>query len=269
MSRRLLRSTVALVCLMFVSSAQLPAQGPADDAKALDGLWSGSWGGGERDGVVFQPVIAEMVIRGDQFESVGFRVANKLAGTVRVDAAARRIRITPAGGAKAIEFAYELKGDTLTLRDVDKVPVMLERVGARDALAHARVEFVSASAINEVGDLLVTEITELRAGQTRATALQSHPRRLSTEKATILLFQGTGSKKISVAEARRQIRDSTPVVIAYRPVEQQSVSSTGGLWKDVGPVMPDSEAAGRTFARILRPGTLMFVLPASASVPQP
>lgn len=34
------------------------------DSKPFEGLWAGSWGGGEADGVAFRPVKAEMLIEG-------------------------------------------------------------------------------------------------------------------------------------------------------------------------------------------------------------
>lgn len=46
----------------------LAAQDPASVPKSIEGLWSGPWGGGERNGVVFQPVMAELSIKGDQIE---------------------------------------------------------------------------------------------------------------------------------------------------------------------------------------------------------
>src|SRR5687768_4020615 len=55
-------------------------EGIAREPQGLDGLWSGSWGGGERNGVVFQPVIAEMLILGDHVEIRGFPGVAKLAG---------------------------------------------------------------------------------------------------------------------------------------------------------------------------------------------
>jgi hypothetical protein len=259
-----------------LSIGRVLAQPPAADAKALEGLWSGSWGGGPAaGGGIMQPVLAEMVVRGDRIEAVGFRFANKLAGTVHVNAATGRLRILPANApnkpaAKDIIVAFELKGDELTLIDEDQVSVSLHRVSvARDPLADVRVEFVTATGINEAGDLLVTHISALRTGQAGAAHHRAEPRRLNTQKAMVLLLEEKGSKKITLDEARRRLRESSPVVLAHRPEERRPLPSPGGLWDDVGPVMPDSEAAGRMFARLLRPGTLVFVLPAPGNVVQP
>src|SRR5437773_1010157 len=125
MVRGKLWAAAAAVGLLMVGRHDGASQPPAADAAALDGLWNGAWGGGMRDGVVFQPVIAELVVKGDRVELAGFRTVGRLSGTVRVDAAAKRLRITPAAAAgqpapPAVEFAYELKGDNLTLTDADK-----------------------------------------------------------------------------------------------------------------------------------------------------
>jgi hypothetical protein len=86
------RMLAAAVCLVGMSCpGDVAAQDPTGGAKALEGLWSGSWGGGERDGVVFQPVNAELVIQGDHVELYGFHNVSRLSGTVRFDAAAKKL----------------------------------------------------------------------------------------------------------------------------------------------------------------------------------
>jgi hypothetical protein len=80
------------------------------------------------------------------------------------------------------------------------------------------------------------------------------------EEATVLLVQETGWKKVTVDEARRLIREATPVVVAYQDDERPAVSQPDTLRKGMGPARPDSEAVARTFARVLRPGTLVFIL---------
>ena len=209
------RMLAAAVCLVGMSCpGNVAAQDPAGGAKAFEGLWSGSWGGGERDGVVFQPVNAELVIQGDHVELYGFRNVSRLSGTVRFDAAAKRVRVTPTAGGqpspKVIEFTYEIKGDVLTLLDGDQVSVSLQRHRVvLNPLAHAQAEFVEATGINDAGDLLVTEFTVLRAGRARANFFQPVSRSLKTDRAAILLVQETGWKTVTVDEARRLIRDGT------------------------------------------------------------
>lgn len=274
---RNMRMTAAAVWLMVVACADGAApQEPAREAKALEGLWSGFWGGGQRDGVVFQPVRAELLIKEGHAELLGFPNVDRLTGSVRFDTHARRMQITPMTTAdvqpraKAAEYAYAIKGDQLTLIDGDKVEISLQRRRvAENPLANARVEFVTATGINDAGDLLVTEFTVLRAGRAGATYFQPENRSLKTNQATVLLVQETGLKKVTVDEARGLMRPSTPVVVAYRPDDQPSPHQSHELWKDMGTPMPDSEAVRQTLARLLRPGTLVFVLSARENLPQP
>jgi hypothetical protein len=272
-----MRLIAVAVCLgVALCPGNAVAQGNSVDAKMIEGLWSGSWGGGERDGVVFQPVRAELYIKGDHIELHGFRNASKLAGTVRFDVGAKRMRITPAapvGGQplpKPIEFEYELKGDMLTLTDSDKISIALQKHSvAHNPMANVAVELVSAAGINEAGDLLVTEFTVLRVGQTGATYLRPADRKLSTKQATVLLVQDTGVKKVTVTEARGLLRKTTPVVVTYRQEDRPSSPQLHELWKDLGSSLPDDEAVWQTFSRVLRPGTLVFILSARENIPRP
>jgi hypothetical protein len=264
-----------VVCLTVMACPGAGApQDAAGDAKEIEGLWSGSWGGGERNGVVFQPVIAELLIKGDQIEISGFPNLGELRGTVRINAGARRMRITPAaaGGrpAKGLEYTYELKGDRLTLTDGGKVSVALQKLQVTQApLANAQVEFVAAAGINDAGDLLVTRFTALVAGRAGVTYYQPRKESLSTKQATVLLVQETGLKNVTVEQARRLVREAPAVVVTYRQDDRPAPPPAQQLWKDGGSPTPDSEAVRQTFARVLRPETLVFVLSARENVPRP
>ena len=267
--------TMVAVCLMLIACAgDVASQDAASAAKSIEGLWSGAWGGGQRDGVVFQPVIAEMLIKGDYVEMCGFRNLGRLTGTVRLDARAKRMHITPAAGPggqprpKAIEFTYEINAEELTLTDADKVPVSLSRRRvAQNPLANVQIEFLIANGFNGSGELLVTEYRVLQASQAGGTYYQPQDRTLNTKQATILLMQEAGLKRVTVDEARGLIRKATPVAVTYRPDQRQYRFSE--LLQDVGTPRPDSEAVQQTLSRLLRPGTLVFILPASESIPQP
>jgi hypothetical protein len=249
--------------------------GGANDAKGIEGLWYGSWGGGDVNGVVYQPVMAELFIAGDHVELCGFPNVSKLTGSVRFDASVKRMRITPtavAGGqpAKAIDYAYQIEADELTLIDSDKSRLTLERQPVvRDPLADVRVNLVAASGINAAGDLLVTEFTMLRAGQAKVTYFEPTHWPLKTKQATILRVQEAGCRQLTLDEARRQIREPSLVVVAYRRDDRPKRHQLHGLWKDIGPPAPDSDAVLQTFSRILRPGTLIFVLSARENVVEP
>jgi hypothetical protein len=270
------RILAVAVCLLAAACADDPTtRKPARAEGAIEGLWSGSWGGGQRDGVVFQPVIAELFVQGEHVELSGFRNVRQLAGTVHFDADARRMRITPAARTdekrpKPLDYTYELKGDRLTLTDSDKIAIALQRHPvAHNPLANAQVELVTASGINEAGDLLVTEFTVLRAGRAGATYYQPEARKRSTKQAAVFVVREAGLKKVTVDEARRLLGEATPVIVTYRHDDRPPPQSLHELWKEMGSPDPDSEAVGRTFARLLRPGSLIFVLSARENAPQP
>jgi hypothetical protein len=272
-SRRI--AAIALSLVFVVCPAQVSAGDAGGQVKELDGLWSGAWGGGQRDGVVFQPVIAEMFIKENHVELKGFPNVGKLAGTIRIEVATKRLRITPstpAGqpAANEIEFAYEIKGNNLTLsgNGTPSIGFGRRRV-VQQPLANAQVELVAATGINDAGDLLVTEITELRAGQGNVTYFQPEERKLSTKLATVFQVQEAGMKKVTVDEARKLIGDATPVAITYRQDDRPMPQQWHELWKNTGTPAPDSEVVRRTFARLLRPGTLLFVLSARENAVQP
>jgi hypothetical protein len=250
---------------------------PVRDARPIEGFWLGPWGGGPRpDGTVMQPVMAELFIKGDHVELRHFRNMSTLSGTVRFDEKTKQMRITPKAEAgdpptpKTVDYTYDIKGDVLTLTDGDKFSISFQKVPvAQDPLANAQVEIVVASGINQAGDLLVTEFTELRMGRVGATYFRPHKRSLKTKQATVLLAQEGGLKKITLDQARGLIRESTPVVVAYWQDDRPSPPQLYGLLKEVGSPATDSDAVRRTLARILKPGTLVFILSAQANVPVP
>jgi len=274
-----LQMLAVAVCLVSVACSRgVAAKESTNDPKAIEGLWSGAWGlTVDADGAVHTPVRAELFVKGSHVELYGFPKIDRdrLTGTVRVDAGAEQIQITPAAEAggqpeKKIVYTYEIKGDKLTLIDRDKFSISLYRHRvAQRPVANAQVEIVAATGINDAGDLLVTEFTVLRAGRVGATYLRPVNRSLKTKQAIVLVVQETGWKKTTVDEARRLIHEPTPVVVAYRHDDRPSLYQSHRLWKEMGSPTPDSEAVSRTLSRILRPGTLLFILSASENVPQP
>jgi hypothetical protein len=272
-------------CLCFAGSfcADVLSQNPASqskpalvDLKSIQGLWSGSWGGGGDGRVVMQPVIAELLIDGEQVEVNGFPDVNSLAGKVSLRTDTKRIQITPATKAegeptpKTVQYAYQLDGNRLILTDSRGVSIALERVlTVQDPVGNAQVEVVAAKGIDEAGNLLVTEFTVLRGRRADATYYRPEARVLKTKQSTILLIQEADWKEITIAEARARIREATPVAVIYRDQDQPSLRQTHALWQEAGPPVPDSIAVGRTLSKILRPGTLVFVLSARENAPQP
>jgi len=274
---RLLAATACVLAASCATDAQPPR--PATDgnvtgrgapptgqtAGPLDGLWSGSWGGGGRDGIVMQPVLAELWIDGDHGELTGFPTVGSLHGTLRVDAGARLISIIPGAAAdgsppsETINYTYELKAESLTLTGSDGNVIALgRRPTARDPLADVQVEFVTASAINDAGNLVITEFRWLRTGQDGKPWYERHELALNTQRATVLLVQESTLKEISNAEARPLVRESTPVVMVFTPDNPEQDLS-----------QPAGSAVRQVLARMLRPGTLVFILPESDRVPPP
>lgn len=245
------------------------AAAPAEAKPSLEGLWAGSWGGGPRNGVVFQPVIAEMVIQGPTIELAGFPQVGDVVGGVRVEPAAKKLRILPVGDdAKEITYAYELKGDEITLTGGGGVPVTLKRVSVPQPLANVQVELALATSLTADGNLTVTETTVLKTGRDAThLAADKIARRIAGGK--IFVVREASVQEIPLAEARRLLAAPTPIVLAYRPAENPPAPQLHKLWKPSGRPQPDSEAIRRTFGQLLRPGSLIFVLPAAASVPEP
>jgi hypothetical protein len=272
--------TFLLAVLCFMPVAQSRAAGPGDrqrDAKSLEGLWTGSWGGGGHDGVIFQPVIAELFIRGDHVEMSGFRDPAKVSGTFRLDTSAKQMHITPAAeeagkaAPKTLDYHYEIKSDLLTLTAGDNFSIVLERQKVVESpLADMRVEFLSATGINDAGNLLVSKYNLLKAGQ-KGDAFYFQPiaYSLKTKSSKVLSVQTTGVTAISLDAARKLIRGTTPVVVAFVPDEVSAGPNLHELWKEAGSPRPDGQAASRMLAQIVRPGTLVFVLSAKENVPVP
>lgn len=260
----------------LVKKATAAEPGGTDDAKAIEGLWAGSWGDMvDAAGAVFQPVTAELFIDGDHVELTGFPKLGKLTGTVHVDTKARQMVITPsadAGGQrkKTIAYAYKMRADELSLIDSDKFAISLSRQPVvKDPVADAQVDLVAATGINADGDLLVSEFTLLRAGKAETTFFQPMDRALKTKNATVLRIEETGWTRITVGDARRLIHQPTPVAVAYGRDDRRSWQQPYQLWKEVGPPQPDSEVVARTFSRLLRPGTLVFILSARENILEP
>ena len=264
----------AMAC---AAPASVLALRQSTESSEIDGLWSGSWGGGAgSDGVVFQPVIAELVVDGDRIEMSGFRNIQRLTGTFRLDADAEQIEITPVPAEigdpqpTAIRFSYEVKGDEFKLIDGDGWVIELTRLPvANDPLINVQVEFFAAKGIDESGNRLVTPFRELRANQIAKSWYQPLERTLKTKKATVLLVQESGCKKITVEEARTMIKASSPVAVAFRDDERTPLRQFHELWSDAGTPNPDNEAVWQTFSQSMRPGTLVFILNARENGPQP
>lgn len=257
-----------LVMANFCKSEDAHLAHQIKETNQLEGVWSGSWGGGETNGTVFQPVLADMLIRGDKIELSGFREADRLWGLVKVDPATKTIKVTSA--TKVMEYKYKATRNSLTLTDSDDVSVQLQK---RDLdfnpLADVRLELVTADEINDEGHLQITEYSALKFGRTDATFYEPMKRAFKTAEATIFSCEENGLKKITINQARQQHRPTLPVAIAYRGDLDPAFIESREFQKRLGSPQPDSEAALQTLGRTLRVGTLVFVFPARLATPEP
>jgi hypothetical protein len=265
----LLRLMFAVLMITNVCAAEDgPLADRANVAKQFEGVWFGSWGGGESNGTVFQPVLAEMLIRGDKIELSGFRAADRLWGLVKIDPATKTIKVTSA--TKVIEYKYEATPKSLTLTDRDNVSILLQKRHL-DLNPHAdvRLELVTAEGINDEGHLQITEYSALKFGRTDVTFYEPITRAFKTTEASIFLCEENGLKKITIAEARKQHQPASPVAIAYRSDLDPASKEEREFQTRLGSPQPESEAVLKTLGRTLRVGTLVFVFPARQAVPEP
>jgi hypothetical protein len=256
--------------------AQQEKAAEPENAKAnagpLEGAWFGSWGGGQVGETVFQPVRAYLYVQGDRAGFSGFRKVNRLEGTIRVDTEARWARFLPARDDKekplraVVEFTYELRGNQLTLIDDEGVPIQFERRAASHvSQANVPLELVATAGIDDAGRLLVTRFSELRVDRAGLSFFEPGEQPLDLKQATILLVEEAGAKEIAVDEARRLVGKSALVAIVFRDEEPPRKSD---LWNALPAPSPEGAAVRRMYARLLRPGTLVFVLPGRLRVPE-
>lgn len=289
MSRRILGIAVVTLVGMGCSGDADPAPSGAGDtgassespaepvaASPLDGLWVGSWGGGEQGGAIFQPVLAELWVRDGRAELAGFPDAGRLAGVANVDESSARVRITPlndtAEGAPphALEFGYGLDGDTLTLTDGGGREIVLQRrhVVPRPA-ANTRAELVTVTGLTAAGELTIVEYGALAVGDSGVTFYEPRERTLTMRGASAWLAGEEGVSEITLEDARGRLREPASAVILYHADDVPPADGSYTLWRDLGPPAADSEAVRQTLGRVVRPGTLVFVVSARENIPRP
>lgn len=269
MSSKFLQMLIVTLCLVCVLCFDSRADtSTTENSNVLDGLWSGSWGHlTDRDGTVHQPVKAELFIQGDHVEWSGFPGMESLTGTIRIDAGTKKIRVTPAVEAgsqpkEVIVYEYKIKGNALELIDGSKRTIDFTPTRS-NPLAGVSVEILAAIGTNDAGELLVTDFEVHRASRSGEATLAFARRPLNMKQGTMFLMQEGGLKKVDMDEVRRLIHGTTTVVVAYRPDDRPSLPLRE-RWQET-----DSQAVARTISRVLRPDTLVFVVPQSAKVPPP
>lgn len=278
MLRRAVTTAAIVACLANVARAEDDSgQKTPGKPNTVQGLWRGFWGGGEAGGVIRLPAMAELFIEGDIVRMRGFPHVGRVDGTIRIDERTSKITVTPKAkaadqpAAQDLEYTYDLKDDKLTLTGAGQATLSMERRPiSRDALPRINVDLVTVTGIDDAGELLLAESTELESAKPAAAAYFSpHESKLTTKDATAFLVQQEGLKKISLTEARALLRRPRLVAIASRQDLPRPPDPWGSeLLKDVGPIQPDSDAGLKTLARLLRPGLLVFVLSEHQNRPQ-
>lgn len=253
------------VLFVMVSVCRADQDTVAVEAARFEGVWIGSWGGGERDGVVMQPVRAELVVRGSAFEASGLRNLGTGQGSLQVNPGQRTIVLEQirAGRKESHTFRYAFSRDQLTLTDRENIEMRLERVKTEpNPHANLSVELVSASRFTAEGHLEVTRYTAVRAGRNTAPVYRPVTQVVSLDRGRVYLIEATSVQELSVTEARARLGEATPVVLAERP---QPLPGSGALIETTGAIAPDSPEGMRTLQRLFRPGTL-FVLVAESPI---
>ena len=264
---------VLCLCLPFLLSAEeQKTKPPEDDLKPLQGLWKGSWGGGQGDGVIFQPVLSRIGINGDRVECRGLPFESDGSGTISVskkgeDKSLQFSYTVKADGQvqkKTVDVPYTVKGDALTLTFRENGECRLLRVTVQQQpLANASVECVLATGINDSDDLLITRYSVLNAAKIEAKYYEPHNQAIPTKDAAIFHVQEGELKKVTVDQARRLLNKQTPVVLTYREDQKAQPSE---IWQDTGSAPPDSEPVCKTFAQTLKTETLVFVFSSKSAM---
>lgn len=272
-----LACSLAAVLLLLagqVRDEEPKRQPPADDVKQFDGLWSGSWGGGESNGTVFQPVLAEMMIDGEKFELLGFRGVNQAWGLIHIDPATKKLKITTAKAgdspSRVVEYSYKISDAGLTLTDSENVAIELHKVPLQSKpLVSTHIDIVIAEGFNKDGRLLTTEQSPVKVGRSTSIRYSSSAIARKLDESAIFVTGEDTMRKISIDDARKLLKPSTPVAIAYRSTDSQVPKITIGLREFQGIPQPDSDAGLGTLTRMLRPGTLVFIVDTQLAIPEP
>lgn len=261
---RTLQSVAFAFLLLVVADAT--GDEPSRTSHAFEGIWSGSWGGGQQGDVVFQPVLAELIIVRDHAEFHGFPNLNNPSGKVRFDAQNQRMHFIPmprAGqpAAEEIQFTYKFKDDQLTLVTKKKASVTLRRESAvgRPAI-NTRLEIFPTAKIDDSGKLNLDRFAVLQVADSPASFLGPVRRTLKIDESTIGVIEESGWRKITLEQARAMIRAAPPVAVLHKTLNSPPIRQVHKLWKMKGPPPTDSDAVWTTLSRSLRPGTIVFIM---------
>lgn len=276
------RKTLLLVVLGCFASCGVMAEERQtkpldDDLVTVQGLWEGAWGGGQRNGVVFQPVIARLAIHGNRAEWWDLPQAENGQGTINLskDAKGKTLRLTsavkPNGPAQgdAVDFSYLVNGTKLTLAVGEGRECSFTRIAvASPPLANVAVEFVMAEEIDKSGNLRITRLRSRHVASLKVDYFEPQSLNYSTNDASVFRVEKRELKKMTVDQARQLLSKPTPVVLTFR----QNTSKPPQP-EERGQGQPsaqsDCEPGLAMFKSLLAEGTLVFVLPPEQRVPAP
>ncbi len=271
-----------LGCVLLIARGQSDAQTQSNggaELRLLQGLWRGSWGGGvDDDGVVYQPVIAELYVTGNRAAWKGLSIpdgtgvvslqgsGNRRNGRFAYDEAQNR---NPQPD--PIDFTIEIQANRLSLMFASRRgSVAMDRVEFEPSpAANLNVSFETASGIDDEGNLLVTTYHSVRVGG-RSGPQVAVPMTFSRslKQAQIYRIGQNDAEKMTVDAARALVQEELSVVVG-RSAGDRNPRSDSGPAKSMAGFQPDSEAGLKTLIRLLRPGTLVFVIPEREFLPRP
>ncbi len=259
------------ICVASVVMADDPQAKPVDvELAAIQGLWEGSWGGGNRNGVIFQPVTAKLAIHGNRVEWWGLPQTGDGSGTIRLsrDDKGKTLRLTTAvkpGDAsqgEVTQFSYAVKADSLKLAVGEDRECSLSRIAVSSApRASVAVEFVITEGINDSGNLQILRTRSRHVASLNAEYFEPERLNYSIKDASIFRLEKQELKKLTVDQARPLLQKPTPVVLSFRHIRELPPQRPEELARHLGPAQPDSEPGLGMLKSLLADGTLVFVLP--------
>lgn len=267
----MLRTTLLLLALGCSISSVVMAEEqqtkPLDgDLVAVQGLWEGAWGGGQLDGVVFQPVIAKLAVHGNRAQWWGLPQTGDDHGTISLskDAKGKTLRLTSAAKpddaaqGDVASFSYLVNGTKLTLAVGEGRECSLARIAvASPPLANVAVEFVTAEQIDKSGNLRITRLQSRRVASLKVEYFEPQSLNYSTKDASVFRIEKRELKQITIDQARQLLNKPTPIVLTFR----NDTSPPDQPGQDPIAAQPDSEPSHAMLKSLLGDGTLVFVLP--------
>lgn len=259
------------ICVASVAMADDPQAKPVDaELAAIQGLWEGSWGGGNRNGVIFQPVIAKLAIHGNRVEWWGLPQTGDGLGTIRLsrDDKSKTLRLTAAvkpGDAspgEVTQFSYAVKEDSLTLAVGEARECSFSRVAVSSPpRASVAVELVIAEGINDSGNLQIMRTRSRHVASLNAEYFEPERLNYSINDASIFRLEKRELKKLTVDQVRPLLQKPTPVALSFRHSRELPLQRPDERTRHLGAAQPDSEPGLAMLKSLLADGTLVFVLP--------